>query len=143
MGDGQASELTDGCSTVPACTNKERLVDLLHHDPREMTYYYADVPRMLGKEVAFKLSDLHRSIVPTLAWERSSEEKGDCYVEWGVGDYAGLECAWKEKRLTYAHEVVRDYSRMAFDIDLKGDELLSALCGWMAHARPRRRFTWW
>lgn len=82
------------------------------------------MPRVLGKEVAFKLSDLHRSTVPTLAWERNSEEKGYCYVEWGVGDYAGLECAWKEKRLTYAHEVVRNCSRVAFDVDLQGDELL-------------------
>lgn len=56
-GDGQASELTDACSTVPTCTNKERLVDLLHQDPREMMMYRADdVPRMLGKEVVFKLS---------------------------------------------------------------------------------------
>ena len=86
--------------------------------------YRDDVPRSLGKEVAYKLDESHRSWNPTLSWQRAREDMGYCYVVWGPGDYDALERAHKEKKLTYAHEVIRQYARVAFDIDLEG-ELMS------------------
>ena len=62
--------------------------------------YRDDVPRSLGKEVAYKLDESHRSLVPTLSWQRAREDMGYCYVVWGPGDYDALERARSSRTLT-------------------------------------------
>ncbi len=75
------------------------------------------------KKLSHRLDESYRSLTPAIAWERRNGAY--CYLEYGPGSYAALECAHEAGELRYAHEIMRCYSRLAFDVDLTGELLQS------------------